>query len=226
MKSLSSGGITRRTAWGRTTKRSALPAREPERPGRRLLARVDRVDARPVHLRDVRRVHQRERDDRPQELVVGHAREAQRGDPEPEQEDDQQPRDRPEHVDVDGRQQAQREEHRPRHAAHDGQHQPEHQDQRLGREEQPDVDPELLDQLGQRLPEDRPVEERLLEPRPAGGVDDDVADEPEDDDGRQRARSPATARPRRPARTGAPVGGEAGPPLPPPGPRPGPRVRG
>ena len=85
MKSLSSGGTTRRTACGSTTNRSALPARQAERPRGRLLARVDRVDARPVDLGHVGRVHEGQRDHRPEELVLGHPRDAQRRDPEAEQ---------------------------------------------------------------------------------------------------------------------------------------------
>ena len=61
---------------------------------------------------------------------------------------------------------------------------PKHEDQHLGDQEQLDVDPELLDELGQRLPEDRPVEERLLDAGPAGRVDDDEREQPEDDDRR------------------------------------------
>ena len=61
MKSFRSGGITRRTACGRITKRIDCAAREPERPGGRHLARVHRLDPRPVDLRDVRRIDEHER---------------------------------------------------------------------------------------------------------------------------------------------------------------------
>ena len=53
MKSLSSGGTTRRTAWGRTTWRIAWRAGEPERERGRALAGVHRVDAGAVDLGDV-----------------------------------------------------------------------------------------------------------------------------------------------------------------------------
>ncbi len=45
-----------------------LPAREPERAGRGLLARVHRLDPGAVDLGDVRRVDEHERDDGPEEL--------------------------------------------------------------------------------------------------------------------------------------------------------------
>ena len=225
MKSLSSGGIDAPHGLRQHDEPEALPARQAERPRGRLLARVDRVDARSVHLGHVGRIHQGQRDHRPEELVVGHPRDAQRRDPEAEQEDDQQARDGPEHVDVDRRDQAQREQHRAGQAAQDGQHEAEHQDQRLGDQEQPDVDPELGDQLGQRLPEDRPVEERLLEPRPARGVDDDVADDAEHDDGRQaRDGQRASALGAQPE-AGPPRAAGRDLPRPPPGPHPGPWVR-
>ena len=59
MKSLSSGGITRRTACGSTTWRSACVAREPERQRRGGLAGMDRLDPGAEHLADVRRVAER-----------------------------------------------------------------------------------------------------------------------------------------------------------------------
>ena len=164
MKSLSSGGMTRRTACGRTTKRSAWQRDEAERPRGRLLARVDRVDAGPVDLGHVRRVDERQRDDAPRRTRrSGTPGIRSAGMPEAEDEDDQQAGDGPEHVHVDRREQADREEHRPRQAAQHRQHEAEHEDQDLGDQEQPDVDPELADQLGQRRPEDLGVEERLLE---------------------------------------------------------------
>ena len=74
----------------------------------------------------------------------------QRRDPEAEHEDDEDARHGAEHVDVDRRHAAQREEHRPGQAAQDRQHEAEDQDQDLGDQEQLDVDPERGDQLGQR----------------------------------------------------------------------------
>ena len=48
-------------------RRERLPVREAERTGGRRLARVHRLDPGPVHLRDVRRVDEHERDDGPEE---------------------------------------------------------------------------------------------------------------------------------------------------------------
>ena len=54
MKSLSSGGMTRRTACGQDDVAKRLDPREPKRPSRGLLARVDRIDAGAVDLGHVR----------------------------------------------------------------------------------------------------------------------------------------------------------------------------
>ena len=62
MKSLSSGGMTRRTACGRTTWRSVWRVGQAERAGGGLLARVHRLDAGPEDLGDVRRVDEHQRD--------------------------------------------------------------------------------------------------------------------------------------------------------------------
>ena len=80
-----------------------------------------------------------------QRKPVGRALDAERRDPEPEEVDDEDPRDRAEHVDVDRRQEAQREEHRARQAAQDREHQAEDEDQHLGDQEQLDVDDEELE---------------------------------------------------------------------------------
>ena len=61
-KSLSSGGVTRRTACGSTTCRIVCAVGQPERAGRGALARVHRLDAGPEHLGDVRRVGEHQRD--------------------------------------------------------------------------------------------------------------------------------------------------------------------
>ena len=63
MKSLSSGGMTRRTACGTTTWRSDWRRDRPERSGGSLLARVDRLDPGAVDLRHVGRVDERQRRD-------------------------------------------------------------------------------------------------------------------------------------------------------------------
>ena len=55
-----------------------LRVRQPERPRRRVLARVDGLDPCAVHLRHVRRVDEHERDGAPEELGGGNAGEAER----------------------------------------------------------------------------------------------------------------------------------------------------
>ena len=60
MKSFSSGGITRRIAWGSTTYRIDAQARQSERTGGRGLAPVHRLDPGSVHLRDVGGVDEHE----------------------------------------------------------------------------------------------------------------------------------------------------------------------
>ena len=59
-----------------------LEMAEAERPGGGILARVDRLDSCPVDLGDVGRVDEGQRDDAPEERVVGDARQAERRDPE------------------------------------------------------------------------------------------------------------------------------------------------
>ena len=66
MKSLRSGGITRRTACGRIDEAERLPVREPERSGGGRLARVYRLDAGAVDLGDVGGVDEHERDGAPE----------------------------------------------------------------------------------------------------------------------------------------------------------------
>ena len=90
-----------------------LELAQPERAGGCRLARMDRLDARPVDLRDVRRVEQRERDERPEERRRS-ARPSIRsaGIAEPEDRDHEDARQRAEQVDVGGRQKPDREQRR------------------------------------------------------------------------------------------------------------------
>ena len=86
---------------------------EAERPRGGLLARVHRVDPGPVHLGDVRRVHEDQRHGAPEERRDGNARQLERGDAEAEDVDEQDRRDPAEEVRVDRREGAEREEHGP-----------------------------------------------------------------------------------------------------------------
>ena len=103
-----------------------LAVREAERARGRLLARVHRVDARAVHLGDVGRVDEHERDDGPEELRRRQPREAERRHPEAEDRDHEDRRDAAEEIGVDDRERAEREEHRPGQRA-------EHGDEQRGR---------------------------------------------------------------------------------------------
>ena len=140
MKSLSSGGITRRTACGRITRRSVCQRAQPERSRGRLLARVDRLDACAVHLGDVRAVDQHERDDAPEDHRRRHVAQPERRRAEAEHRDHEDRRDAAEQVGVDDRERAQREEHRPRQAAQHREEQREDEDERLRDAEDLDVE--------------------------------------------------------------------------------------
>ena len=114
MKSFRSGGITRRTACGRTTERERLAAREPERARRRLLARMHRLDPGAVDLGDVRRVDEDERDDPPEDRRGRDALDRERRRAEAEQRDHEDRRHAAEEVGVGDRERADREEDRAR----------------------------------------------------------------------------------------------------------------
>ena len=90
-----------------------LAVRQPERARGGGLARVHRLDAGAVHLRDVGRVHEDERDDTPEQRVDRDARERERRDPEAEDVDDEDGRHSAEEIDVDHGKCPHREEHWP-----------------------------------------------------------------------------------------------------------------
>ena len=148
MKSLRSGGITRRTACGSTTKRSDCPCESPsERAAAVWLGCTESIpDA--VDLGDVRRVDEHERDDGPEELRLRQPREPERRHPEAEDRDDEDRRDAAEEVGVDDRERPDREEHRPRQRAEHGEEERRREDERLGDEEQLHVQPERVEDLG------------------------------------------------------------------------------
>ena len=177
MKSFRSGGITRRTACGRTTKRSDWPC---ERPSERAAASwlgMHRVDPRAVDLRDVGRVDEHERDDGPEELRLRQPREPERRHPEAEDGDDEDRRDAAKEVGVRDRERPDREEHRPRQRAEHGEEERRRQDQRLGDAEQLHVQPEGVQDLREAVLVDAPVEEVRLERAPAGRARDDDDDD-------------------------------------------------
>ena len=143
-----------------------LRVREPERPRGRRLARMDRLDARAVDLGDVRGVDEHERDRGPEELRVRHAVQLQPRDAEAEQVDEQDRRDAAEDVGVRGGEHPQRKKHRAGEASHDGEEEREDEDEHLGDEEELDVRLERFGDVRERVLEDAPVEELLLDLRP------------------------------------------------------------
>ena len=130
MKSLSSGGMTRRTACGTMTWRSDWKRLSPSDRAAASWLGMDRLDAGAIDLGHVRGVDQGQGGDAVHDGCVLGSHEPERRDAEPEDEDDEQARERPEDVGVDGGQHPDREEDRPGQAAEDGQHQPEDQDER------------------------------------------------------------------------------------------------
>ena len=181
-----------------------LPVRETERACGGVLARVHGLDPRAVDLRHVGRVDEDQRHcspdhlrrHAPEQLGLGHIGESQRGDAEAEQVDEQDRGNAAEDVGVDDRQQAQREEDGAGKAADHGQPESREEDHDLRDAEDLHVREEGGRDAGQRLPEDLPVEERLLDLVPAGRRDDGDDEDGEEDDRRRegdRDRAPAGA---------------------------------
>jgi hypothetical protein len=79
---------------------------------------MDRVDAGPVDLGDIGGPHQDERDQAPEEHVVGDPGQLQRGHADAQQRDDEDAGEPPEQVDVDHRQCSEGEERGSGQAAH------------------------------------------------------------------------------------------------------------
>ena len=162
MKSLSNGGITRRTACGTTTWRIVCEYVNPERTRRGGLAPVHRLDARAVHLGHICAIRQAERNDRVLDVGEvaddGHVRLRET---ETDDVDHQQRRDTAEHIDVHRCQETDRSAGWARQQPHHRNYQCPDQDDDLGDHEDLDVDPEALQQ---RLPsglvsQGRPSEE-------------------------------------------------------------------
>ncbi len=173
----------------------ALEAAHPKRARGSILAGVDRLDAGSIDLGHVGRVHQGERRHAEPQLVRLGIDEAEPWDTEPDQKDDHHAGDRPEDVGVDRREDPQGEEDRSRKAAQHRDEQTKDQDEDLGDHEELDVDHECPDDAGQGIREDPPVEERLLDGRPAGCVDDDPAEDTENDDRRGEGDDRGAQRP-------------------------------
>ena len=179
--------MTRRTACGMTTNRSAWRVREAERARCSRLARVHRVDAGAVHLGHVRRVDEHERDDPPEQRIDRHPGQRERRDTEAEDVDHEDRGDAAEEVDVDDRHRPDRKEDRTGKAAQDRHCQREDEDEDLRDQEDLHVDPEGPEDVRECALELLRAEEGLLDVVPAGRVDhqddDDRAEECSRDEG-------------------------------------------
>ena len=163
---------------------------QPDRERGVALAAMDRVDAGPVDLGDVGAIGQRERDAaedhrlrrEPSERrlpVLGGDGEG--GHAEPDQVDEEDRRDAPEDVGVDRRQEAEREHRRWLREADQGHGQAQNEHADLDDHEHPDVEPEGVEHVRERVLEDLGVEERVPDQRPAGAGDDERRDPAEHD---------------------------------------------
>src|SRR5207253_6369198 len=170
-----------------------LPPGEPERARGRLLARVHRVDPRPVDLGDVRAVHEHERDDPPERRRRRDARDLQRGRAEPEERNHEDRWHTAEEVGVHDRESPQREEDRPREAPQHREQEREREDEALRDREDLAVEEEGSRDLREGRPELRPVEERAADLVPAGRVGDGHAHDDEEDDRREKRDRDAPA---------------------------------
>ncbi len=141
MKSLSSGGTTRRIALRHDDVAHRLRADEAERVGAGELGRVDRLDAGADHLGDVGAVGEHQRHQSPEEQRVWCTPWRPQGrHPEAQHEHQQDGRDAAEQVGVDDRDDPQRQHHRRAgRLPHDGDQQRQGQDQHLADQEELDV---------------------------------------------------------------------------------------
>ena len=145
-----------------------LHAREPEGARRALLRRVDRFDPGAIHLAHVRRIDQREGDERPEERILRHSRELQCRDPESQGVDHEDARHAAKEVDVRRRGEAERRECCAGRRTREGDHQAERQDEDLGDYEELHVHEECAKDLRKRLAEVAGAEESLSDDRPSG----------------------------------------------------------
>ena len=127
-----------------------LRAAQPERPGRRDLRGVDRLDARPEHLGDVGGVGEHEREPAQDDGRRRDPLQAQPGQPEPDEQQHEDERQPAEDVDVRRRRRAQREEHRTAQGAGDRERERDHEDHDGGDRHDAQVEPQPLDDAGER----------------------------------------------------------------------------
>ena len=159
-----------------------LKMRQPERARRRGLARVHGLDSGAIDLGHVRRVDEDERDDPPERRRERHVLQPQRRRAEAEHRDHEDRRHASEEVGVRDAEQAKRQGGRARQAADHGEHEREDEDERLRDQEDLDVEPERARDLGQRVLELTPVEERAPHLGPARRVSDQHGQQREEDD--------------------------------------------
>ena len=165
---------------------------QPDRERRLALPGMDRPQAGPKDLGDERAVGERERDPAQHHRLGGQPGEVralgvdERRDAEADQVDEQDRRDAAEDVGVNGGQEPQREECRGRHRPQERDQEPDHQHTRLGRDEDPDVEPERLQDVREARAELVDVEERLADVGPAGAGEDQRREAAEDDDAGDR----------------------------------------
>ena len=107
------------------------------------------VDAGTEDLGDVSAVGQDQCHDSPDEHLVGGSLQLQCGYAEAEQQDDEQRGYAAEDIDVDGREDAQRQEDRALQTPHEGDSETDDEDERLSDEEDPHVEPEGFEQTGE-----------------------------------------------------------------------------
>ena len=164
------------------------------------LSGVDGAQAGAIDLGDVGAVGERERDATKDDGLGGHAFQSQCRHPEADQVDEEDRRDAPKDVGVDDGEDSEREKRwglgGPRHRDEEA----DHQDYRLDDHENPDVEPEGLEDIGEDRGEGVGVEEPLLDFVPAGAGDDQRREAAQDDDrrdGRDRRAAPRTAAPKR-----------------------------
>jgi hypothetical protein len=142
------------------------------------------LDSRAVDLGDVGGVHEHERDDPPERRRLRDPAETQRRRAQPEQGDHEDRGDPAKEIRVHDRDCPNREEHRSRQAPKDREAEGEHEDEDLGDAEDLDVQQERIGDPRERRAKLLPVEERVLDLRPAGRVDDREPEADEDDERR------------------------------------------
>ena len=158
-----------------------LPVGQTQRSGRVTLGRVHRVQARAQHLGHVRGVREDQRD-RAQEGGRDARRRVERGDAEADQVEDHQEGDASENVRVRRREEADREEHGTGQRARGSQQGCEHCDSQHRDQQDPDVEPQAGQDLGEGFDEVLAVEEGVAGGLPPVGVDDHGDEDSRDHD--------------------------------------------